>query len=234
MSRITIKELSYSYHSRGGVTQALNRVSLSLAEGEVIGLTGVSGSGKSTLLNILSGILHGYSGEVLINGEPPNPKKHSIALVPQSYGLLPWKRVRENILLPHTLGKKCERIGELQSIVDRLEIGALLHRYPSELSGGQKQRVALARAFVQSPDLLLMDEPFSALDISTATRSKELFKAFQKELGVTTVMVSHNPQEIEGLTDRVIILGGSPGEVIADTHLPKAEQILQEILRNEE
>ena len=103
MSRITIKELSYSYHGRGGVTQALNRVSLFLAEGEVIGLTGVSGSGKSTLLNILSGILHGYSGEVLINGEPPNPKKHSIALVPQSYGLLPWKRVRENILLPLSL-----------------------------------------------------------------------------------------------------------------------------------
>lgn len=230
MSQVTIDQLSYAYHGRGEETSALSGVSFALKSGEVVGLTGVSGSGKSTLLHILSGILTSYTGKVLIDGTPPNPRRHSIALVPQSYGLLPWKRVEENIRLPQLLGHKSRNEGEMAEIVTRLEIAHLLHRYPSELSGGQKQRVALARAFVQSPDLLLMDEPFSALDIATAQRSKAIFKEFQKELGLTTLIVSHNPQEIEGLAERAVVLGGSPGKVVADTPLPKAEEILQQIL----
>lgn len=226
MSQIEIHQLSYAYHGRGEETKALKEINLSLQSGEVVGLTGASGSGKSTLLNILSGNITDYRGEVLIDGVPPEPRCHSIALVPQSYGLLPWKRVRDNILLPQTLGHKSHKVEEMSEIVERLEIAHLLDRYPSQLSGGQKQRVALARAFVQSPDLLLMDEPFAALDIATAERSKAIFQVFQRELQLTTIIVSHNLQEIEGLTERVVILGGSPGQVISDTRLPKAEEIL--------
>lgn len=200
---VSIKDLSYFYQSREGITQAIEGLTCSVADGEVLGLVGASGSGKSTLLHILSGILQDYKGEVLINGERPNPKCHSIALVPQHFGLLPWKSVRENILLPQAFGKACPRASKLPEIVAQLEVGHLLKRYPSQLSGGQKQRVALARAFVQSPDLLLMDEPFSALDIETAEKGRAFFRSFQKELGVTTILVSHNPQEIETLTDRV-------------------------------
>lgn len=200
---VSIKDLSYFYQSREGITQAIEGLTCSVADGEVLGLVGASGSGKSTLLHILSGILQDYKGEVLINGERPNPKRHSIALVPQHFGLLPWKSVRENILLPQAFGKACPRASKLPEIVAELEVGHLLKRYPSQLSGGQKQRVALARAFVQSPDLLLMDEPFSALDTDTAEKGRAFFRSFQEELGVTTILVSHNPQEIETLTDRV-------------------------------
>lgn len=200
---VSIKDLSYSYHSRGGTTQAIENFNCSIADGEVLGLVGASGSGKSTLLHILSGILRDYEGEVLINGKRPDPKVHSIALVPQHFGLLPWKSVEENILLPQAFGKECPRASRLSEIVEQLEVADLLKRYPSQLSGGQKQRVALARAFVQSPDLLLMDEPFSALDTETASKGRAFFRSFQEELGVTTILVSHNPQEIESLTDRV-------------------------------
>lgn len=200
---VSIKDLYYCYHSRRGVTKAISGLNCSIADGEVIGLVGASGSGKSTLLHILSGILQDYEGEVLINGERPTPKVHSIALVPQHFGLLPWKSVRDNILLPQSFGKKCPRASQLAEIAEQLEVAHLLERFPSQLSGGQRQRVALARAFVQSPDLLLMDEPFSALDTETAQKGREFFRAFQEELGVTTILVSHNPQEIEALTDRV-------------------------------
>lgn len=201
---VSIKDLYYFYRSRRGTTQAIGGLSCSIDNGEVLGLVGASGSGKSTLLHILAGILQDYKGEVLINGEKPNPKVHSIALVPQHFGLLPWKSVEENILLPESFGKKCPRASQLHKIVEQLEVGHLLKRYPSQLSGGQKQRVALARAFVQSPDLLLMDEPFSALDSETAEKGRAFFRSFQEELGVTTILVSHNPQEVESLTDRVV------------------------------
>lgn len=200
---VSIKDLSYSYHSRGGITKAIERFNCSIADGEVLGLIGASGSGKSTLLHILAGILQDYEGEVLINGNEPNPRVHSIALVPQHFGLLPWKSVKENILLPKSFGKEYPRASKLPKIVEQLEVAHLLSRYPSQLSGGQKQRVALARAFVQSPDLLLMDEPFSALDTETAAKGRAFFRSFQEELGITTILVSHNPQEIDSLTNRV-------------------------------
>lgn len=203
---ILIKDLSYTYPTRGGKTTAIEGLSCSIADGEVVGIVGASGSGKSTLLHILSGILRDYRGEVTIDGKSPDPKLHSIALVPQHFGLLPWKTVKKNILLPQTLGKECSRATQLSEIVEQLEVSHLLDRYPSQLSGGQKQRIALARAFIQSPDLLLMDEPFSALDVETAEKGRAFFQSFQRELGLTTILVSHNPNEIESLTDRVLLM----------------------------
>lgn len=232
MSQITVEDLAYSYHSHESETPAIAHLTFSIASGEVVGLTGASGSGKSTLLKILSGNIRDYTGKALIDGTPPNPKRHSIAFVPQNYGLLPWKRVKENILLPRTLGKDCQRLNELERIVSRLEIAPLLHRYPSELSGGQMQRVALARAFVQSPQLLLMDEPFSALDIATAERSKAIFREFQQELQLTTIIVSHNLHELEGLVSRVLLLGGSPGTLQTDAPMPGASELLHQLLCN--
>lgn len=200
----------------------------------MVGLTGVSGSGKSTLLSILSGVLKDYKGEVSINGSRPDPKRQSIALVPQNYGLLPWKRVRDNILFPLTIGKEQTAGVTLEQLARRLQLDSLLDRFPAELSGGQKQRVALARAFLQSPDLLLMDEPFSALDINTAEKSRALFRSYQEELGMTTIIVSHNLQELEGLTNRVIVIGGAPGHIMADTVMPTADKIIKEVLKHEE
>lgn len=229
MSYLTTDNLSYTYKGRHHVTPALNGITFSIDRGEVVGLTGPSGCGKSTLLHIIAGIIKGYDGHVAINEYRPDPHKHSIALVPQNFALLPWKTVEENILLPQTFGKKCPRAKQKDEIAKELKISELMGKYPNELSGGQKQRIALARAFIQSPDILLMDEPFSALDIGTAERGRSFFLEFQRELKVTTILVSHNLNEIKGLTDRAIILGGNPGHIITDSYSLTCEELREQI-----
>ena len=230
MSRVTIDQLSVAYKGRRGETVAVEDLSLSLEDGEILGLTGPSGCGKSTLLHVLSGIITDYGGTVLIDDLPPDPKVHSVALVPQGFALLPWMTVRDNILLPHTLGgKECPHLSHLDEVLETLEIAPYVDRYPRELSGGQRQRVALARAMMQDPDLLLLDEPFSALDIGTAERSRALLQHFRRRLGLTTILVSHNVEEIAGLAERVIVMGGTPGRILSETRGVSAERIAEEI-----
>lgn len=226
-----MEQLSVSYRGRRGETKAVEGISFALADGDIVGMTGPSGCGKSTILHVLSGIITRYSGTVRIGGEAPDPAHQSIALVPQGFALLPWMTVRGNILLPRTLGAKaCPNLPHLDEILETLEIDSLTDRYPSELSGGQRQRVALARAFIQDPDLLLLDEPFSALDIGTAERSRRLLQHLRGALGLTTILVSHDIEEIVGLTDRVLVMGGQPGQIIADRREATAEALAKEIL----
>lgn len=225
MSKIAVEHLSVQYYRRGGATKAIEDITFEVSEGGILGITGPSGCGKSTLLHVLAGIIRNYNGSVTIDGIAPHPRHHSISLVPQQFALLPWKRVKQNILLPITLGKKSNKIDNLEQVIHALEIDHLLTRFPAELSGGQKQRVALARAFIQSPDLLLMDEPFSALDIRTAQKSREFFAQMHKELGMTTILVSHNPEEIAGICDQVIVMGGSPGKIISEERDVNSEKL---------
>lgn len=230
MSRITVEQLTVTYRGRKEDTVALEDLSLTLEEGEILGLVGPSGCGKSTLLQVLSGILTDYRGRVLFDGTPPDPRRHSIALVPQGFALLPWKTIRQNILLPQTLGRtRCPGLDHLDEILQTLEIGDLLDRYPAQLSGGQRQRVALARAFVQEPDLLLLDEPFSALDISTAARGRALLRHFREDMSLTTILVSHNLEEIAGLSDRVLVMVGPPGQIVREMRGATASHLAREI-----
>lgn len=229
MSVLAVEHLSVQYHRRSGSIKAIEDVSFEVVEGGILGITGPSGCGKSTLLHVLAGVIRDYNGSVKINGLPPHPHQHSISLVPQQFALLPWKRVKQNILLPITLGKKSNRIDHLEHVVHALEIDHLLNRFPAELSGGQKQRVALARAFIQSPDLLLMDEPFSALDIRTAQKSRDFFAQMHRELGMTTILVSHNPEEIAGICDQVIVMGGSPGKIISEERVVNSETLRHQL-----
>lgn len=210
---LLVEHLGVGYKHGGSV---LHDVSLSVTEGELCVVTGPSGCGKSTLLHVLSGIVKGYDGRVLIHGRAPNPKVQSIGLVPQNYGLLPWKRVRDNILLPSALDKTRISEAELQEITAELELKELLRRYPHELSGGQRQRVAIARAFAQEPELLLLDEPFSALDMTTAEKCRQLFQRVRQKTGVTTIMVTHNIDEAVAMGDRIVLIGGRPGRVLLD------------------
>ncbi|MDN4753111.1 ATP-binding cassette domain-containing protein [Porphyromonadaceae bacterium W3.11] len=233
MSAIIVEHLSVSYHRGTQETKAIEDISFSIPHGGILGVTGPSGCGKSTLLHVLAGIIHDYKGAIKIDGKEPNPGQHSISLVPQQFALLPWKRVKENILLPVTLGKKSAQTDQLQSVIESLEIDQLLTRYPAELSGGQKQRVALARAFIQSPDLLLMDEPFSALDIRTGKKSRDFFLMMHKALNMTTILVSHNLEEIVDICDQVIVMGGSPGRVLLhsdDVNYKKISEQLKNIM----
>lgn len=210
---LQINQISVYY----GDVEVLKDISLQINKGEIYSVIGPSGSGKSTLLNVLSGIVKPYSGSVFLKNESLNPLVHNVALVPQHYGLLPWQKVEKNILLPQRIRKNVfedTKKEHFDNIVKGLELQMLLDRYPKELSGGQQQRVALARAFTQQPDLLLMDEPFSALDALTAEKSQELFLSLWKKNKTTTLFTTHNVLEAVKMGKNIIVFSPAPGRIL--------------------
>ncbi len=214
---LSIGHLSVKY----GDTEALNDFSLSIRTGEIYSLIGPSGCGKSTLLKVLCGIIKDYDGEISLNDKTFSPKGTSIGYVPQSYGLLEWKTVKENIYLPFKLSPdKSFKEPEVNEIIHSLEIEDLMDRYPSQLSGGQKQRVALARAFVSQPDILLMDEPFSSLDTFTSEVSQRLFLRLWEKHKVTTLFITHNIHEAVSIGKHIVIMSKSPGKIIHEVENP--------------
>jgi NitT/TauT family transport system ATP-binding protein len=225
VSNVHIRDLSVSYFGKNGSTEVLRDFSLDVPEGNVYSIIGPSGCGKSTLLHVLAGIFTCYSGEVLVGGKRPAPKSLSIGLVPQNYGLLPWKRIRENIFLPEIIKKSSPDKAYTEEILVALDLQFLLQRYPHELSGGQRQRVALARSFIQKPDLLLMDEPFSALDSLTAECSRQLFLDIWQKHRVTTLFVTHNIDEAVDIGSRVVLLSSLPGQVIGILNSPSPDEV---------
>lgn len=230
---ISIRNLAVTYRHGSTEVKALDGLSLNIPEGEIFAVTGPSGCGKSTFLHVLAGVLTEYEGEVLFDGKPLNPKSFSIGIVPQQYGLLPWKRVRENIVLPYTLRKEAIEMPEFESIVRILGLSDILHRYPRELSGGQRQRVALARVFLQRPKLLLLDEAFAALDMLTAEKSRQLFLGLWDKHRVTTVMVTHNVEEAVAMSSRVAVIGGMPGRIRGLCEHPDTDTIRRMLNRIE-
>ena len=225
MEALTAQHLSLSYGHGANSALAVEDINLSIPRGEICALAGSSGSGKSSLMRVFAGLMPPTQGVVQIFGEAPNPKRHRLAFVPQNYGLLAWKRVRENILLPARLGHDIVDTDFFEEIVQVLGLADLLKRYPQTLSGGERQRVALARAFVMKPDLLLLDEPFSALDMATAERSYALFRSLLAEFPTTCLFVTHNPREAALLAGHVLLIGGKPGKIIADLHDPSEQEI---------
>lgn len=217
MSGISVRGLSVSYTDSRGVCEAVKDLSLDVPDGQICSIVGPSGCGKSSLLYVLAGIIRNYTGEVLVDGVPPDPSRISVGLIPQNYGLLPWKRVVDNIFLPAKVrGVHLDdaKLAEANEVITALELNDKLRRYPSELSGGERQRVALARAFVNSPDILLMDEPFSALDTVIAARSKKIFMDLWNRHRVTAVLVTHNVDEAVRLGQRIVLMSKSPGRVV--------------------
>lgn len=225
MEALTAQHLTLTYGHGTRSTLAVEDVSLIIPQGEICALAGSSGSGKSTLMQAFAGLKPPTSGAVRIFGESPNPKRHRLAFVPQNYGLLAWKRVRENILLPAHLGHDTIETAFFEEIVQALGLANLLQRYPHTLSGGERQRVALARAFVMKPNLLLLDEPFSALDMATAERSYTLFRRLWEEHPTICLLVTHNPREAALLAEHVLLIGGKPGKIVADLQKPSEQEI---------
>ena len=196
-----LEHLTIGYAKR----QVITDLSLKIPEQTILAILGPSGSGKTTLLNAIADLLP-HSGGISLNGKTVTPKQATLALVPQDYGLLPWKRVRQNIELGAKLkGQKLDT-RKVQQLCATLELTDVLTRYPSQLSGGQKQRVALARAFALTPDLLLLDEAFSALDTVIKRRAQQLFLAQWQQSPVTTLMVTHDLKEALQLSDQILIL----------------------------
>lgn len=214
---LTINNVCVNYKYKNKFINALGPIDLKISNGDIYAIIGSSGCGKSTLLNVLSGVIKNYNGNVLLNNEKLNPKKHNIGLIPQNFGLLPWKTVEKNCLL--SLKIKGQTIDDtmknhINNIQTKLRINTLKDRYPKELSGGQRQRVAIARAFIMNPDLLLMDEPFSALDTLTREDAQELFIDIWNQYNTTTLLVTHNMEEAIYMGKKIIIMSNFPGTII--------------------
>jgi ABC-type nitrate/sulfonate/bicarbonate transport system ATPase subunit len=214
---LEIDNLSVSYSSDKKLINALGPISMQIETGDIYAVIGPSGCGKSTLLHVLSGIIKAYSGQVSLNNEALTPKKHNIGFIPQNFGLLPWKNVQKNCLLSLKIKGKAidsamnQRIDYIQN---KLGISSLKERYPNELSGGQKQRVAIARAFIMNPDLLLMDEPFSALDALSREEAQELFIDIWNQYNTTTLFVTHSIEEAIYIGKKIVILSHCPGTIV--------------------
>ncbi len=214
---ISVENLTVNYENDGSKYIALNNVSLTVPQGTVCAIIGPSGCGKSTLLKVMAGLIKDYSGKVAINGAPIDPKKTKIGFMPQSYGLLPWKNIADNI----ALGTKIRgdwsdaKRKKLLELLKRLGISGLEKRYPHELSGGQRQRAGLARVFLLQPDILLMDEPFSALDAITREEMQEVFVDLWQQNAITTVLVTHYVEEAIYLGQKIIVMSVNPGQVAA-------------------
>ncbi|NQZ72313.1 MAG: ABC transporter ATP-binding protein [Dinoroseobacter sp.] len=196
---------------RYGNFLAVPQQSLTIEDGEFLVLLGPSGCGKTTTMRMIAGLEEITSGDIQIAGERINdkpPKDRDIAMVFQNYGLYPHMTVRQNIEYPLKLRgvDKAARTKRVQEMADKVELGALLDRRPSELSGGQRQRVALARAIVRTPKIFLMDEPLSNLDAKLRVTMRAELKHLHHELGVTTVYVTHDQMEAMTLASRVAVM----------------------------
>lgn len=207
-----------------GSTPVLKDISFSLEKGKTLTVVGPSGCGKSTLLNILSGIIKNYEGNIKMGSTLLKDAKLTYGYVPQNLGLLPWKRVKQNIMLPEKINKE-NKIdeNEVEDVLTKLELTDLLDRFPSQLSGGQRQRVALARVFVSQPDILLMDEPFSALDTLTADTSRQLFLELWRKYRPTTIFTTHNLSEAVKLGEYILLLDRQPATVLRFVENPLFE-----------
>lgn len=211
----------------------LDRISLELRSGEIVALLGPSGSGKSTLLRILAGLVAPSAGEVRVHGRPLHGPNPSVAMVFQTFALYPWLTVLQNVelgLLAKDLSPEARRAKALE-MIDLIGLDGFEAAYPRELSGGMKQRVGFARALVVEPEILLLDEPFSALDVLVAENlRRELFDLWQSRRIPTRaiLLVTHNIEEAVRLADRLLVFSANPGRIRAELPgLPAAERQAQ-------
>lgn len=222
---IEIAGVSRTFKGRTGPVEALRNIDLEIRNGEFVAVIGRSGCGKSTLLRLVSGLVRPTSGEVLIGGEKVTRPRRDVAMLFQRPALLPWRSVLDNVLLPVEIfgwGKSKHRDHALR-LLEMTGLGGFQKRLPHELSGGMQQRVSLCRALIQSPKVMLMDEPFSALDALTREELAVELQRVHMELGTTIIFVTHSIQEAVLLADRVAVLSARPGRVrrIVDMDIPR-------------
>lgn len=215
---IRLENVSKSYLRPGRRAEkftALTGVSLEIEDGEFVSLIGASGCGKTTLLRMISGLIPASGGNIVIKDRPVHGVPEQVGFVFQEPALLPWRTVRENLAFA-LRGKGLAKDQITAAIDDKLNLTNLeefASYYPQALSGGMQQRAGLARALVGNPDVLLMDEPLSALDAFTRRRLQEEIAAIIGQIGATTVLVTHDVDEAVFFSDRIVVMGTSPGSV---------------------
>jgi NitT/TauT family transport system ATP-binding protein len=222
---LTVQHVTRGFDKNQSDLLVLDDVNVSLHEGEIVGMLGRSGSGKSTLLRIISGLIPPTSGDVTYLGKPLSGPAEGVAMVFQTFALFPWLTVLENVeagLEAIGVGAD-ERRKRALAAIDLIGLDGFENAYPRELSGGMRQRVGFARALVVDPTILLMDEPFSALDVLTAeTLRTDLLDLWtQGRLPIKSVLiVTHNIEEAVFMCDRILVLSSNPGKVVAEIEVP--------------
>ena len=205
----------------GGAVTALSEVDVEIAEGEFVSIVGPSGCGKTSLLKILGDLLRPTQGEVLVNGVSPQElrKTKRIGQVFQESQLLPWKTIKQNMVLLANLADRRLTDEDVLQMAITLGLEDFLHRYPHELSGGMQQRASIGRALLLDPLLLLMDEPFGALDEITREKLNMELQRVWSEHRKTVIFVTHSLAEAAFLSDRVLVMSGRPGRIVADVRI---------------
>jgi NitT/TauT family transport system ATP-binding protein len=220
---ISFKNISQVFHTRSGPVEALRSVSFDIAHREFLAVLGPSGCGKSTLLRMVSGLLKPTSGRFEVFGHPVEEPRDDIGIVFQKPTLLPWATIEDNVLFParHKTGRVTgEDRDRAHQLLRMVGLDAFAKRLPEELSGGMQQRVGIARALHLDPDILLMDEPFSALDALTREEMGfDLLRIFS-ERSKTVMFITHSVSEAALLADRVLVMTGRPGTVMTELPVP--------------
>ncbi|GAA3527885.1 ABC transporter ATP-binding protein [Nonomuraea rosea] len=229
---LEISSLNKVYESPGRRVEAIGSITFGVGDGELVCVVGPSGCGKTTLLRCVAGLLPPTGGEVRVAGTPVTGPPPSMAVVFQEYGrsLFPWMTVRQNVELP-LKEKKLPAARRRELVADSLEsvgLGDVADAHPWQLSGGMQQRVAIARAVAYEPQVLLMDEPFAAVDAQTRADLEDLILRLWRDLGVTTLFVTHDIDEAVYLGQRVIVLSSSPTVIMEDLKIelpPERDQL---------
>lgn len=210
---LQLDDVGLVYQGSHGPQRVLQHISLSLDEGQHLTVVGPSGCGKSSLLRLIAGLQAPTEGQIRFAGQKMTGPRPDLAIVFQDYGLFHWKTVEENIRLPGQLHHHSLNKDQLEKLLQSLDLTAVRKHYPGELSGGQKQRTALGRAMAMQPKLLLMDEPFSALDPAMRHQCYDLFRKYIGTSSMATIIVTHSPEEAAALGDKTVVFAKTGGVI---------------------
>ncbi len=216
MAHLSLRDLSVTYKTSRGPLPALGPISLEVEDGEFVAILGPSGCGKSTLLKILSGLLKPSGGQSLIGDSVIDKPRPDVGIVFQQPTLLPWKSVRENVLVPvRVLSLYSEAYrAKADALLEMVGLSSFANHYPHELSGGMQQRVAIARGLIHEPNLLLMDEPFAALDALTREQMTLELQSIWDRTRKSVIFITHSIPEATFLADRIVVLSPRPGRIV--------------------
>lgn len=222
MTFLKLDGIHHTYFTKDSATTALSAISLEVEEGEFVSFLGPSGCGKTTLLSIIAGLITPTEGTITLENQPITSNKSQIGYMLQQDYLFPWKTIEENILLGLKLTNNLTKDKKQYAVnlLEEMGLDSFRDRYPKHLSGGMRQRVALVRTLATEPKLLMLDEPFSALDYQTKLRLEDLVSNTLKSFGKTAILVTHDIGEAIAMSDRVFLFSPRPGQLFKTFKIP--------------
>jgi NitT/TauT family transport system ATP-binding protein len=219
---LRLSRVSKTFVSRGARVDAVRDIDLQVGDGELVTIVGASGCGKSTLLNLMVGLQQPTAGQVLFRGRPVEGPVPQLAYVTQKDTLLPWRTLQRNVEFPLEIRgvDRATRASRGRALIEQVGLGGFEDHYPHELSGGMRQRTMIVRSLVSDPEVLLLDEPFGALDAQTRGHLQDQLMTLQTVTRKTMVFVTHDLMEAVTLADRVVVISSRPGRILAEYAVP--------------